>query len=299
MKPLKSLLITALAGMALATSASAQNSATGPGDLFLTIQNPGGATNPGNIYVATLGLTSTVFRDAAPGSFTLLGVNLASTLSNYGAGWADLSTIYLGAADYRGNSPTSTTLLTGDPHRTLYLTKARTSLGTVGEANSALNAIGIGSANTAVSNITTVKDDFEQDLGAGSFPIGSFTTTTSFVDDQNPVSAGLQGLGWGVVNGGAQANFAAGSFGSLGDAGAVELALDLYRVQYRNDIAGQYGFGAPTQTGEYLGTITVNSAGDVGYLKAVPEPGSTAFIGLGVAGMLLAGRRHRRASANV
>ncbi len=297
MKSKSKLLVLAasVASLMAGASAQAQNTATGPGDLFLTIQNPGGATNPGNIYVAQLGLTNTIFRDAAAGSFTSLGLNISSTLSNFGAGWADLTTIHLGAANFRGNSDTSTALLTGDPHRTLYLTKARNSVGTIGQANSSFGAIGVGSANTAVSNITTVKNQFEQ-IGAGSFPIGAFTTTTSFVDDQNPVTAGLQGPGWGVVNGGTQATFGSGSFGTMGAAGSIELALDLYRVQFLNNVSGQYGFGAATQTGEYLGTITVNSAGDVGYLKAdaVPEPASMALLGLSALGF--AARRRRVAT---
>jgi hypothetical protein len=284
---------TIACGVAIAP-ADAQNTAHGPGDLILTIQNPGGATNPTGISIAVLGATSSVFRDATPGSFTLL-TNLAATFTNFGASWADATTLYLGAVNYRGNSDTSSVLLTGDPHRTLYLTKARAGVGTVGELNSSLATIGVGGANGLVSNITVVKNNAEQ-TPAGAFPVVNLTTATSVVEDQNPfIIPGVQDTAYGGIAGGVQANFGPGTFGSYGAAGTIELALDLYRVQFRDDIVGQYGFGEGTQIPEYLGTLTVAGNGDVGYLKSsIPEPTSVAMLGLAFLG--LAGIRRRRPS---
>jgi hypothetical protein len=59
---------------------------------------------------------------------------------------------------------------------------------------------------------------------------------------------------------------------------------DLYRLQAKSNIADQYGFGDPLREGEYLGTMTLSSNGDVGF-TAVPEPSTYALLALAAVGL--------------
>ena len=55
-----------------------------------------------------------------------------------------------------------------------------------------------------------------------------------------------------------------GDFGTVGSAGAVHFALDLYRILARTGIAGQVG--GTQQHGTYEGTVTINSSGLVSFI---------------------------------
>lgn len=303
-RKIKSLaLATTVASLMAAASAEAQNTLHAPSDLVLTFQNPGGTTGASQTVTIALGNVATVFRDAASGSFTLLNTaNIsglgATLLTNFGASWWEQTTLYMGAVNYRGISDTSTTLLGGDPTQTLYFTKMRSGVGTVGQAGSVTPTTIANSGNGITSAMEQVKGRIE----------GSTTNTavfvepvgTSFIDNQNPFVGGNPAFGQATaytnIEGGVQGQFQSGSFGLLGAAGAVEMALDLYRLQNFNDRAGQYGFGEANRVGEYLGTVTINQSGEVGFLanSVVPEPSTAALLGVAMLG-LLARRRNRHA----
>lgn len=275
-----------------ATVASAQNNPNaGPGDLYLTFQNPGGSTGATSTVIAALGATSSVFRDAVPDSFVLPNFsninNLGSVLSaQFGATWYEQTTLWMGAVANRGTS-TANTLLTGDPQQTIYFTKRRIGVGTIGEANSGANpTIASGFGGVVSSAISQTTGQIRQSSIGGSNSIFVQPTSASFIEDNNPfTSPGVQANAYAdVIADGVQTSFSAGSFGTWGTNGTVEAALDLFRVQFRNDIPGQYGFGEPNNTGEFLGTLTINQAGDVGF-TAVPEPSTYALLGLAAAGL--------------
>jgi hypothetical protein len=257
------------------TAAHAQNSQHGLSDLVLTFQNTAGTGNDQTVTVA-LGNVSTVFRDG--GAFT--SINIGSTLSStYGATWYDTSTLWAGAVGYRGDSTTTSQLLNLDPHQTVYVSKSRSTVGTQGAANSSLAPIASGLGTALTSGINSVKNQIEVNGTTKTFVQ---STSASFIDDLNPfVSTGIQNTAYDAIQDGVQGNFGAGNLGSnvLGGSGTIELALDLYRIQTRNDVSGQYGFGAPVNEGSYLGTLTINQAGDVNF-NAVPEPSTYALIAL-------------------
>lgn len=287
--------VLALAAGSLAISlagANAANAFHAPADLVLTFQNPGGAQGSTQTVQVALGNVSTVFRDG--GTFTT--INIASALSGqFGATWYDTATLWAGAAGFRGTSATLTNLLDQDPHQTIYVSKARTSVGTLNQANSVISNLPLNSGTGITSGINAVKNQMET---VGTTNPFVQATSASFIDDQNPFSSpGVQTAAYGDIAGGVQGNFGAGNLGTsvLGAAGTVELAMDLYRFQTRSDLTDPTGFNQ-TNVGQFLGTITINQTGDVNF-SAVPEPSTYAMFGLAalVVSFVIARRRKSQA----
>lgn len=286
--------LSLVAGSLISLPMAQANTSHGPADLVLTFQNPGGSTGASSTMIVALGDVLN-FRDATPGSYTEI-LNIGSNLTSiFGGSWYDESTLWMGAVGFRGTSDSSLNLLpnqaNGDPHRTIYGTAARNSIGTVGSVGSVItNIVNDGTMTSTVNAINAVKGNLEN-IGSNTL-VGVVPTSTSFVDNQNPFLGGnIQQLAYTGFAGGVQDSFFVGSLGTFGLAGNIELALDLYRFQARNDIAGQYGFGDPVRQGEYLGTITINSLGAVGFTAAVPEPSTWALIGLGLITLIVFKRR--------
>lgn len=295
------ILAASIASVMAATPAGAQNTLHAPSDLVLTFQNPGGVTGASQTVSVALGNVSTLFRDAAPGSFTLVNsANIgglgATLISTFGATWFDAPSLYMGAIGFRGTSDTATQLLDSDPHQTLYFTKARDTVGVFGMASSPTPTTIANSGTGITSAMGQVKGRIE----ASPVNTAVFVEAvgTSFIDDQNPFTGGNPAFGqstaYSNIASGVQGAFAPGSFGTFGLAGTVEMALDLYRLQNRNEIPGQFGENAPTGQGSYLGTLTINQAGQVGFAAAVPEPATTMLLGVAAIG-LIARRRNRQA----
>lgn len=297
----------ALAGLAVAP-ANAQNTLHDPFDLVLTFQNPGGTQGSAQTVTVALGNIISVFRDAAPGSFTLLNTanisGLGLTLgSTFGSQWYDQSTLWMGAVGFFGTSTTSTQIYPGpgggtnpnggDPHQTLYFSKVRETAGNAGFQGSPTPTTNLNTGTGITGGIGQVKGRIEAVPSGSSTAIFVEGTGTSFIDENNPFTApGVQSAAYTNIGNGVQGSFGAGNFGAFGAAGTVELALDLYRLQNRSDVAGQYGFGEATNEGEFLGTITIDQSGQVGFLAVVPEPSSAALLGVAALGLLARRRRH-------
>ncbi len=301
----KSIALAAGAILSLATSASAQNTAVSATDLLVTFQNPGGTQGATAIVTAVAGTTTTTaraanFRDAVPGSFTNL-TNIGTGLTNaFGGSWFDQTTLYMAGFDNIGTSDTATAVTFLDPQRTLYYSRVRTDVGTVGLPNSTP----FDNSNTSFFSAAAVgmngpKTQFEQLPGttANNTPLYQTTTAVSSLDEALPFGQpGVQQPAFGVIAGGIQGNFGAGSFGVFGAAGTVELALDLYRIQ-----PATFGDGTPITTGfppggvsQFLGTLTLDSTGQLAFTAAIPEP-SVGLL-LGTAAVTFFGAVRRRKS---
>ncbi|MES2658174.1 MAG: PEP-CTERM sorting domain-containing protein [Verrucomicrobiota bacterium] len=278
----------------LGTSASqAANSFFATGDLMLFFQKAGSS----NTVYASLGNTATEFRSATTGAGVqhINIIDLNSTLTSaFGAGWASDTEIYAGLAGVWGNSSTSTTLGPtvgqGDPHRTIYVSSPRLGVGVEGEANSVgwdLTEAGNGALTGASSQIISMNNILET----------NYTTQTvvsptgvSLIDDRNPflsTALGIQGQAFGLFDGGVQQRGTAGTFGSFTETGSAEFALDLYRILGKNNIPGQVG--GTNSVGSYEGTVVIGTDGMVSF---IPEPSSTALLGVAALGLL---RRRRSA----
>ncbi len=302
----KFLTVGALAAAALTAAtgtAQAQNTNYTPGDLVLFFQNPNGTTGSDQQVFASLGNTATTFRQAFVDQANLVNIiNINSQLTTaFGAGWANTTTLYGGAGGVWGNSGSlSIALQNGDPNRTLYTTERRSTVGTVGSQNSVGYAIGSDGAMTAIANSMIGQNNILEVgalTAAAVIPVAPAPQQTIALN--NPVG----GNGWNnnIPGNKVQQAGQAGNYGAFGSINNVEFMWDLFRIQAKNNISGQYGQGDPNRQSEYLGTLVLDSSGNVSFqTNAVPEPGTWAAAAI-AAGLLGAGsyRRFRRRGAVV
>lgn len=292
MKPslTKRLLASASVVTLAAAPAHAANTFYDPGDLILFFQKPG---TQNTVYVS-LGSAANNYRGLVAGTTGDYALhktdilNINSTLTSaFGAGWASDTGIYAGVVAARSSS-TGTQVFVGDQTRTVYASKARESVGSIGVASSQAWDFTLSSANTAAAtNIVALGNNLENNTDEKSDIV---TVDLSSIDNQNPFLApGIQDTAFNAFGGGIQQVGGSGIFGTFDGVGDVEFALDIYRITPRanEDTTGEV-FGTP-KVGSFEGTLVIGSNGSVSYL--VPEPSSVALSGL--AGLALALRRRR------
>lgn len=260
-------------GSPLAVNAQ-NNPAYAPGDLVLFFQKPG---DDDTVYV-NLGKAATEFRGGAAGPDApnkIEFIDISATLTSaFGSGWASDPAIYAGLAGvFSTNNTNTTSAPDGDPFRTIYISRERTSLGTPGVAGSTpwdLAAAGNSNMTTAATGIQSQNNVLENNFTTGVAIAGK---EVSQIDDQNPlISAGIPpviiqdpAMG-GALEGGIQQLGSASSFGTFGAAGSIEFALDLYRVLARNTVPGQVA--GELRVGSFEGTVVVGTNGKVSFLSS-------------------------------
>jgi hypothetical protein len=256
----------ALALLFAGTPVLAQNPNYAAGDLVLYFQQEGGL----NTVYANLGNAATLYRGTAAGPGAANQINFldisGALTSAYGAGWATDEKIYAGLAGVWGYSNTSSLLKDGDPHRTLYISRSRSAVGTIGQENSGgwdLTLAGDTAMTSGATNIFAQNNKLETLYGTA---VAVSPTVDSFIDNQNPfLVAGQQGNAFGAFEGGVQQVGTAGTFGTFGAAGTVEFALDLYRILAKTSVSGQVL--GELRVGSFEGTVTINTAGKVSFIS--------------------------------
>ncbi len=289
---LKKYISTVVAGVVLCSSASMALAQSNPyfnqGDLVLAFQNPGGAVGANQVMLVSLGSAADLYRGQT--SATLNIANLGSLLtSTFGANWYDSGTLYVSAVSAWSSQATAPFNGQLDPHGdgfgTVYVSRGRnditeTGLGAQGTSGwSGLNATAIGGIASRILQVSG-------DLNKGTTAEVVLLSADSWLSGYNGFDlAGNQSTAYGYLTGGVQFNFGAGSLGEW-EGIDVEGALDLFRIQPRNNIPGQYGFGELNGNAVFQGSIVIGQDGSIAY---VPEPGSVLLLG-GV-GVLFALRR--------
>lgn len=280
-----------LAAGAALICGSAQAATYTPGDLLLGFV-AGGGTGSDSTLVVNLG-PSSGYRDAYDsGSSNLAIANISTQLTaQFGPAWYDRTDLYMSVFGTASSNSTTSALFGGDPARTLYISQARTAAGILGSAssggwsvtgNTALTGAASGILDTSGRFASTTADVLNTRLAI--IPDSDANTLDEFTRPTNNNS-------FDTFNGGIETAFGAGSWGTYGSAGAVEAALDLYRVQSKNNAPGQYGAGGAIGEGVYKGTFTINQSGTVAFVSPVPEPGSAVMLSLACAGALFRRRR--------
>ncbi len=272
---------TVAAALAILAAGNAPAATLAAGDLligFVAAGNPGADTT----LVANLG-SSTAYRDRTTDNLSVitLGTQLAATFGNT---WYERTDLYVSILGVRSSSSTSSALVNGDPTRTLYASQPRISAGIIGTASSTIPSLA--NFDTPAVAMLAVVNRFGTSAVDGTWTIadGLANTLDEFTRPTNAVS-------YDAYQSSVEQTFGTGAWGTLGTAGIVEAALDLYRNQARNDIPTQSGFGGPVGDGTYEGTFTISQSGQVAFLAAVPEPGSALMLGLAGLGTLLRRRR--------
>lgn len=274
------LLALAVGSLLAATPSQAANPNYTAGDLILGFQATGG-TGADQSVLVNLGNTANIFRDG--GSLSSI-VDISSVLeATFGANWFERSDVYFGLIGVWSNEAIGESLQNGDPSRTIYASRSRNGVGTLGSANSAVFG---NLTNTSMSGISG------QIVGMQNYFENNYTTGTAVVNNNDTLSDWAQlvpagGSAFGGLTGSIQQAFGVGTLGSY------EGLLDLYRLQAVNNISGQYGLGEDIRNpGEFLGSIGIDSEGIVSFsAAAVPEPSTYVLL---VTSLLIAGVVFRR-----
>ncbi len=204
-------------------------------------------------------------------NFVTIGTHLAA---KYGAEWYNRTDLYMSIFGSTDSDTIGDTLQNLDPFRTLYASRTRNAAGG-GAPGIARSTAWTFSSNTAVTTTSgqmvsaaggySLTDTVADAAGLAIIPKSLGNTLDEYT---KPAKANS----FTNLNGGIEATFTAGTWGSLGDAGPVQAALDLYRIQAVNNVAGQYGFGSPIRSGVYKGSFTINQTGQVSFIAAGAAP---------------------------
>lgn len=244
---------------------SAQNPNFAPGDLVLYFQQEGGS----NTVYANLGDTALLYRGTAAGPGASNRINFleisAALTTAFGVGWANDDKVYAGLAGVWGTSGSNkVSLQNGDPHRTIYVSASRASVGVIGQANSAGYVLNTDTGTINCTNRMTSQNFVFESNYQDSVVVSP--TSVSRIDDQNPFLApGLQDAAFNTFGGGVQQGGVSSAFGTFGAAGPVKFALDLYRILAITTAPGQVA--GTLRVGSYEGTVTVNSAGMISFVS--------------------------------
>jgi len=287
MKITRKIAILAVAGLSLVTmTAQAQLDTTFNYNdvLFGFRASSGNGTSTQLVF--NLGSAQS-FRDATANrvNFANIGSSLSST---YDADWFNRTNLFAGfiAATNGTNSDNSGDTGVGsgvgqtDPNSTIYVSRSRTSVGTVGSAQGSTPggtiALDPQAAGLAINSLGSTFNT-NQSGGQASLPTATANGWATNVTASNAADFGTFNI---------EAAFTSGNF-TFGSAGTVERMWDFYRVP---------NFGETTGVGQFQGTFTINSSGDVSFI-AVPEPSTYALLGLGAIVGFIAYRRRLQKTA--
>ena len=299
--------LLALVTLATAALAPVSQAATA-GDLVLAFYNTAGTST----LLLDVGSPASM-RDSFGSNTHLATTGVIN--STFGASWFNLTTLNVSAVStWNVDQFNYTDLLNLDPADTIYVSRARATAGTVGTKNSVAVTVNTASGLlTAQGNIAntiapTTNPDGSINYFAGASKVGDTTVTAAgtggaILAANNPTSGSL--TSYGAIDGQVQQPFSVGTlFSSFGPINNVEIALDIYRLQYynfaNNGTNDQYGYGQQSAayntdfsdnsdpySGQFIGTIVLSQVtGDstqtnIDFVTAaVPEPSTYAMLAL-------------------
>ena len=230
------------------------------GDILVGFQATGG-TGAGNNYVYNLGQGPSFRSAVATVNAGTIGADLAAV---YGTNWFTRTDLLWTIAGVRTNAtfgPDATSVVDGDPARTLYISKGAAGLGT-STPNSTIASATVGTGATrmidAQNGFRTTNGTLARTPTAGSSGRGVIQGT----GDINSWSSRVDNTPFTIFTSNVKQAF--------GRAGTLSY-LDLYRILGRNDLAGT-AESAGVGVSVLQGTFTIDAAGNIKF-----EPPATAI----------------------
>lgn len=253
-----------LTSAAIVSTVSSLQAAGNPGDLILGFV-AGGGQGSNETLLLNLGPAATYRDNFDAGTNRLNFLSIGTQLATqFGATWHERNDLYVSFFGCASSNNTNSLLYSGDPARTLYVSASRTAAGNPGSPSSGGWSIG---GNTSMTDSASIMVDvakkyFEASADAQTVAVIPKSDANTLDEFTRPATNDS----FGSFNGGAEQIFATGPWGTFGDAGAVEAALDLYRLQAKNNVTGQYGLSGAIREGTYKGTFTVSQTGQVSFI---------------------------------
>ncbi len=259
--------------------------------------NAAGTVVQPNTFVFDLGQSS-LFRENTINGISVSTVNGGLASNNigaqltdaFGAGWANDSTVRWMVVGTVGSTDPTTY---GDPSRTNYISRSRTSLADgateVGSTIPTISSTNRGVLSNGIQSFINGTNGATQTVGANADGVQIATSAINSVEDFMPPLLATY-FGQGVDP---RQTFGAGL---ITDSSYAEGALDIYRVLHTTvgaDLsAGLNSNNATAGAGQFIGTLTLDGSGNLA-IGAIPEPSSTLLLGvLGTLGLV----RRKRSS---
>lgn len=292
--------LIALSGAALFASPAMAAISLDAGNLAVVFYQTSaeGVVGP-NTFVFNLGSSSLFRENTLSNGVSVSTVNSGLSSSNigsqltdsFGDGWANDSTVRWMVV---GTVGSTASLTNGDPARTNYLSIGRSSLTTgatgPGTTIPTITSTNRGFLNNAISGFYNGTNGATQTVGLNPSGVQIGTSAINSVEDfLPPATSGLY-FGQGIDP---RQTFGSGLIGDNN----IEGALDIYRILHSTTdadlTAGLSSGNASVGAGQFIGTLTIDSAGNLA-IGAIPEASSTLLVGL--AGVIGLTRRNRRTS---
>ncbi|MDB6072018.1 MAG: hypothetical protein JWL81_3189 [Verrucomicrobiales bacterium] len=263
-----------LLALSLLATAPAVAAPYATGDLLIGFVASAG-TGVDETLVLNLG-TSASFRDAfdsgtARPDFKTIGSQLTA---QFGADWYDRTDLRVNIFGATSPDTVGDDLFNLDPFQTVYVSRSRVTPGANSAAQNVATNNAMTTASSRISLTSTVYAAATADAaGVAIIPDSAPNTLDEFTRPAVTAS-------FGTFSSGIDQILAVGPWGTYPDV-PVEAALDLFRIQGRNDVAGQYSPGTPTRQGTYKGTFTIKQNGAISFVTAPPATSGFSTWALG------------------
>jgi hypothetical protein len=287
----------ALSGSALLASQAMAAVSLEPGSLAVAFYqtNAAGTVVQPNTFVFDLGQSSLFRENTLTGGVSVSTINGSLASNNigaqlqaaFGANWAN-DTVNPVRWMVIGVVSSVDPLTNGDPTKTFYLSRSRSALADgatgVGTTIPTIVTANRNTLTTAAGGFFTATTGAAQTTGDNIDGVQIATSAINSIEDFMPPATSGLFFGQGVDP---RQTFGSGL---ITDSSNAEGALDIYRVLHTTSgadlTAGLNGSDAAVGTGQFIGTLTIDGAGNLA-IGAIPEPSSTLLVGLlGTLGLL-------------